>query len=68
MFDPVWITRLLSPLRIMPYFLEITMSSLLPNGKQRFVDDSGEALAGGSVYYYEVGTTTYKDTWQDPLG
>ncbi|MFU2050973.1 right-handed parallel beta-helix repeat-containing protein [Bordetella hinzii] len=41
------------------------MSSLLPNGKQRFVDNNGRPLIGGRVYYYIPNTSTPKDTWQD---
>ena len=40
---------------------------LLPNGKQTFLDGNGEPLAGGSVYFYIPNTTTFKNTWQDPL-
>lgn len=41
------------------------MSSLLPNGKQRFVDNNGRPLIGGRVYYYTPNTSTPKNTWQD---
>lgn len=41
------------------------MSSLLLNGKQQFLDVNGNPLVGGKVYFYEVNTTTPKDTWQD---
>lgn len=40
-------------------------ASLLPNGKQQFVDANGIPLAGGTVQFYVPGTTTPKDTWQD---
>lgn len=41
-------------------------ASLLPNGEQTFLDDNGDPLAGGSVYFYIPTTSTPKDTWQDP--
>jgi hypothetical protein len=41
------------------------MATLLPNGKQRFVDANGDSLAGGEVSFYLPGTTTRKDTYQD---
>jgi hypothetical protein len=41
------------------------MSSLLPNGKQRFVDDNGRPLVGGTVTYYIPNTSALKNTWQD---
>lgn len=44
------------------------MPSLLPNGKQQFVDGNGNPLAGGSVTFYSPGTTTPKTTWQDSAG
>lgn len=40
-------------------------ASLLPNGKQQFIDANGNPLAGGSVYFYIPNTTAPKDTWQD---
>lgn len=40
-------------------------TTLLPNGEQTFADGSGVPLAGGSVYFYVPGTTTFKTTWQD---
>ncbi|WP_156440637.1 hypothetical protein [Burkholderia sp. MSMB1072] len=42
------------------------MASILPNGKTQFVDQNGKPLANGTVTFYQVGTTTKKDTWQDP--
>lgn len=41
------------------------MTVLLPNAMQQFCDANGQPLAGGSVYFYEVGTTTPKTTYQD---
>lgn len=42
------------------------MATLLPNGEQQFIDANGNPLEAGSVYFYIPGTTTPKDTWQDP--
>lgn len=44
------------------------MASLLPNGKQQFLDASGAPLTSGTVTFYVPGTTTFKDTWQDAEG
>lgn len=41
-------------------------AALLPNGRQQFLDDNGDPLAAGLVYFYIVGTTTPKTTWSDP--
>lgn len=41
------------------------MATLLPNGKQTFIDANGDPLSGGSVTFYVPGTSTYKNTWQD---
>ena len=41
------------------------MAKLLPNGKQTFLNNNGDPLAGGSVFMYIPSTTTLKDTWQD---
>ena len=41
------------------------MASLLPNGRQTFIDENGDPLVGGKVYFYVPNTTTPKDTWQD---
>jgi len=40
-------------------------ASLLPLGQLQFFDANGNPLAGGFVYTYEAGTTTFKTTWQD---
>jgi hypothetical protein len=40
-------------------------TTLLPNGEQVFVDQNGVPYAGGSVYMYQPGTTTPKNTWKD---
>lgn len=42
------------------------MTALLPNAQQQFCDLNGAPLAGGSVQFYEPGTTTPKTTYQDP--
>ena len=41
------------------------MAKLLPNGKQTFLDNNGNPLAGGKVFMYIPSTTTDKDTWQN---
>ncbi|WP_186040586.1 hypothetical protein [Burkholderia gladioli] len=41
------------------------MASILPNGRVQFIDQNGKPLVGGSVTFYEPGTTTKKDTYQD---
>lgn len=41
------------------------MTALLPNGQQQFTDNNGSPLSGGSVYFYEPGTTTPKTTYQN---
>lgn len=41
-------------------------ASLLPNGKQQFVDGNGVPYAGGTVQFYVPNTTVPKNTWQDP--
>lgn len=43
----------------------VPSATLLPNGKQQFLDVNGDPLSGGSVTFYVPDTTTYKDTWQD---
>jgi hypothetical protein len=43
------------------------MAFLLPNAKQTFTDGNGVPLAGGSVNFYIPATTTFKQTWKDPL-
>lgn len=39
-------------------------TTLLPNGMQCFANIDGP-LAGGSIYFYQPNTTTFKQTWQD---
>lgn len=41
------------------------LGTLLPNGKQVFVDSNGVPLVGGTVTYYVPTTTTFKNTYQD---
>lgn len=36
--------------------------------KARFENNSGTALSGGLIYFYEAGTTTAKDTYSDSAG
>ncbi len=40
-------------------------ASILPNGKNSFIDINGNPLVGGTVTFYEPGTLSLKDTWQD---
>lgn len=42
------------------------VASILPNGKNQFIDASGAPLVGGTITFYIPETTTFKDTWQDP--
>lgn len=41
------------------------MTQLIPEGKQHFDDANGRPLVGGQVFNYSVGTTTFKNTYQD---
>jgi hypothetical protein len=41
-------------------------ATLLPPAEITLNDSNGKPLAGGSVFYYIPGTTTKKNTWQDP--
>ncbi len=41
------------------------MTALLPNAQQQFTDTNGAPLGGGSVYFYDPGTTNPKGTYQD---
>lgn len=38
-------------------------AALLPNAKQTFLDNVGNPLAGGKVYFYVPGSTNKKTTW-----
>lgn len=40
-------------------------SSLLPDGKQQFLSNTGVPLASGKVFMYVPNTSTFKNTWQD---
>jgi hypothetical protein len=40
-------------------------ASLLPNGKQQFIDINGKPLVDGTVGMYVINTLTPKTTWQD---
>ncbi len=40
-------------------------ASLVPPGKQTFVDINGAPLVGGFVFMYEPMTMIFKNTWQD---
>ncbi len=43
----------------------MSSTSILPNGKNQFIDINGRPLVGGSVTFYEPDTLALKDTWQD---
>ncbi len=43
----------------------MSSTSILPNGKNQFIDINGRPLVGGSVTFYEPDTLVLKDTWQD---
>ncbi len=40
-------------------------AALLPQGKIQFLDNNGNPLTSGKVYFYIPSTTTTKTTWQD---
>jgi hypothetical protein len=40
-------------------------TSLFASPHQQFFDNNGKPLAGGKLYAYDAGTTTYTNTWQD---
>lgn len=42
-------------------------ASLLPNGKQQFIDINGKPLVAGTVGMYVAGTLIPKDTWQNSI-
>ncbi len=41
------------------------MAAILPQGKTQFLDGNGAPLALGKVWFYALGTTTLKATYQD---
>jgi microcystin-dependent protein len=43
----------------------VSAATLLPPGRQTFINGNGAPLAGGSITFYVPGTTTLKDTWSD---
>lgn len=40
-------------------------AAILPQGKTQFLDNNGNPLSSGRVYFYIPSTTTFKTTWQD---
>ena len=44
----------------------VSAATLLPNGKQVFLDQNGQPLANGTVTFYIPNTSTPKQTWRDP--
>lgn len=55
----------LATLALLASLVTAQAATLLPNGKQTFVNANGAPLAGGSVTFYIPGTTTLKTTWKD---
>lgn len=41
------------------------MATLLPEGKQSFIDSKGAPLVGGKLFTYDTGTSTPRPTYQD---
>lgn len=54
---------ILGSLIFAPVVSRATDAGLLNNGVQQFFDNSGNPLTSGKVYFYEVGTSTFKDTY-----
>lgn len=46
----------------------LAQNSLMPDGKQQFLGNTGVPLASGKVYMYVPNTSTFKNTWQDAAG
>lgn len=46
-----------------PLHAQTSSAGLLPPGVQQFFDNNGNPLSSGKVYFYEVGTTTFKDVY-----
>lgn len=46
-------------------FAHAQTASILPNAKTTFLDNNGNPLTSGQVFFYIPGTTTPKTTWQD---
>lgn len=44
------------------------MAEQMDNGEQTFLDQNGDPLSGGLVFFYAPGTSAYSPTWQDPGG
>lgn len=43
----------------------LNAGTLLPNGEQQFISNTGAPLASGTVTFYVPGTTTLKNTWSN---
>lgn len=43
----------------------LAQATLMPNAKQQYLDDAGNPVASGQVFYYTPSTTTKKTIWQD---
>src|SRR5882672_2237685 len=40
-------------------------AAILPEGKTQFLDNNGNPLSSGKVFFYIPSTTSFKTTWQD---
>ena len=45
--------------------VQAQLGTVAPVEKRQFLDDSGDPLASGKVYYYQCGTTTDLEVYQD---
>ncbi len=54
---------ILGSLIFAPVVSRATDAGLLNNGVQQFFDNAGNPLTSGKVYFYSVGTSTFKDTY-----
>lgn len=53
---------------IKPTLAQTTDYGLIQNGIQQFFDNNGNPLSSGKVYFYEVGTTTFKNVYTSSAG
>lgn len=54
---------LFGTLTLKPLHAQSSDASLILPAVQQFFDNNGNPLSSGKVYFYEVGTTTFKDTY-----
>lgn len=63
---PVAMLRIMAALLFLAMWaLPASAATILPKGETTFLDDNGDPLSAGSVYFYIPSTTTLKNTWQD---